>query len=326
MAADELEDNTRNPNDGENDEIPEQEEDEEYGEDSDDEGRNLLTNPQIRQRMRQHIPNNFNQLKGREGMAKRDLVNLRVLGQRVVGGVYIGGAYYYQIEPEGIGAFISGGGGIYVRSSLYTNDFSFFLTGGATVEFLGDKMIFNLGELRQGVYTQRSWGKTLPNPVPGIQNDLVEILNNEDTVINKIKQIMDRIGSSDLQVPSEFDQVGRQCSNLGSILQRLIAKNDPQLTNCVQFLIDGTDKAIAQLNKVKTNTNNEAVKKLIRTALSVSHAMKSLLKVVKSKVVQVEEVIQNAFKAISVPVNKDISHLNAGDDLAIERFVRLKIL
>ena len=68
------------------------------------------------------------------------------------------------------------------------------------------------------------------------------------------------------------------------------------------------------------------MKKLIRTALSVSHAMKSLLKVVKSKVVQVEEVIQNAFKAISVPVNKDISHLNAGDDLAIERFVRLKIL
>ena len=73
-------------------------------------------------------------MEGEEYIYHKNLLDLKVLGHPLKTGIYIGGAYFYQIESQGLGAYVAGGAGIYVESPMFTSDFSYFLAGGASAE------------------------------------------------------------------------------------------------------------------------------------------------------------------------------------------------
>lgn len=72
-------------------------------------------------------------------------MNFKVLGYPIEGGVYAAAGYSYLFNPASFGGFTSLGAGAYVKSSIYTNDWSFFLTAGATARFQEDKVVFEIG-------------------------------------------------------------------------------------------------------------------------------------------------------------------------------------
>ena len=59
--------------------------------------------------------------------------------------MYAAAGYSYQFEAEKFGGFASAGAGAYVSSTVYTDDWYYFLTGGTTARFQGDKIIFEIG-------------------------------------------------------------------------------------------------------------------------------------------------------------------------------------
>lgn len=70
---------------------------------------------------------------------------MKILGHRVQGGVYAAAGYSYKMDSDKLGGFASAGAGAYVSSTVYSNDWYYFLTGGTIARFEGDKVIFKIG-------------------------------------------------------------------------------------------------------------------------------------------------------------------------------------
>ena len=134
---------------------------------------------------------------------------MKVLGHRIVGGLYAAAGYSYQFDSEKFGGFASVGAGAYVRSKFYTNDWAYFLSGGATARFQGDKVVFEIGQLENGRFTRRSYAKTLENPWPELQAKIAEVFNKESSLVSKFKELIREVkasskGLKNLSIPSEF--------------------------------------------------------------------------------------------------------------------------
>ena len=100
---------------------------------------------QIKNRMTAHYPSDFSHTRDSHYIYKKELVNMRLLGKPLRAGFYAGAGYSYLLNAEKFGGFVTIGAGAYIRSAFINNDWDYFLSGGATARFQGNRVIFEIG-------------------------------------------------------------------------------------------------------------------------------------------------------------------------------------
>lgn len=231
--------------------------------------RNLLTLDQIKNQATSHYPSDFTRTKDNYFIYKKDIVNIKLLGHRVVGGIYGAAAYGYQLDADKFGGFASVGAGAYVRSPLYTNDWSYFLAGGATARFQGDKVVFNIGHLQNGRFTQRSYARTLQNPWPELSGKIAEIFNKESSLKTKLNELIKEVrsaakGTNTLSIPTKITNFGNQCLNLSTLFEKFLTDDENlHTTQCLEMLGEGVREVIQKLESfIRTSSAPQKLKNL----------------------------------------------------------------